>query len=182
VVCKSDVFIGTNEQNRQWTNWNGDVPFSAEEYFEPAHSAEDSPPDGLSQLVHVVARATSEQKHLKAIGSGWAFEDIAKSDAWVVSLKQLTRRLDYVIGAMGVALTDEWRQRQLDPAGSRRLVHVEAGMEIGALNDMLEAEGLAMRALGGRNGQSLAGALSTSTHGGDWEEPRSLTSFGPFTW
>ena len=36
---------------------------------------------------------------------------------------------------------------------------------------MLEAEGLAMGALGGRNGQSLAGALSTSTHGGDWKEP-----------
>lgn len=171
MVCKSDIFVGVNEQNKQWTNWNGDVPFSAEEYFEPAHGAEDAPPDGLLQLVHVVARATNEQKHLTALGSGWAFEDIAKSDAWVVKLNQLARRLDYVVGATGVALTDQWRQRQLDPAGSRRLVHVEAGIEIGALNDMLAADGLAMRALGGRNGQSLAGALSTSTHGGDWEEP-----------
>lgn len=172
MVCKSDDFVGANEQNKQWTNWNGSVPFTAEEYWKPAHSADDAPPDGLLQLVHVVARATNEEKHLKAIGSGWAFEDIAKSDAWVVSLRQLTRRLDYVVGATGAALTDEWRQRQVDTTtGTRRLVHVEAGIEIGALNDMLAADGLGMRALGGRNGQSLAGALSTSTHGGDWEEP-----------
>jgi hypothetical protein len=171
MVCKSDVFVGVNEHNKQWTNWNGDVLFSAEEYWEPAHSAANGPPDGLLSLVHVVARATKEQKHLKAIGSGWAFEDIAKSDAWVVSLSQLTRRLDYVIGPTGGALTDKWRQRQLDATGSRRLVHVEAGIEIGALSAMLAADGLAMRTLGGRNAQSLAGALSTSTHGGDWEEP-----------
>jgi len=69
MVCKSDVFVGVNEQNKQWTNWNGDVQFTAEEYFEPAHSGEEGPQDGLLQLVHTVARATNEQRHLKAIGS-----------------------------------------------------------------------------------------------------------------
>jgi hypothetical protein len=182
MVCRSGTFFGANEQNKQWTNWNGDVPFSAEEYFEPAHTAEDGLPDGLSQLVHVVVRATDEQRPLKAIGSGWAFEDIAKSDAWVVNLRQLTRKLEYVIGATSVALTDEWRQRQLDSAGSRRLIHVEAGIEVGALNEMLAAEGLAMRSLGGRNGQSIAGALSTSTHGGDWQSLHYQISFEPCTW
>lgn len=164
MVCKSNVFVGVNEQNKQWPNWNGDVTFTAEEYFEPAHSSKNGPSDGLLQLVHVVARATNEQKHLKAIGSGWASEDIAKSDAWVVSLRQLTRQLDYVIGATGTALTDTWRQRQLDPMDSRRLVHVEAGIEIGALSAMLAADGLAMRTLGGRNGQSIAAAIGKSYH------------------
>ena len=147
MICKSDDFVGVNEQNREWMNWNGDVIFSAEEYFEPAHITQDTPPDGLSQLVHVVARATNEQKALKAIGSGWALEDIAKSDAWVVNLCQLTRRLDYVIGATGISLTDEWRKRHLDVTGTRRLVHVEAGIEIGALNALLAADGLASERL-----------------------------------
>jgi hypothetical protein len=107
MVCKSNVFVGTNEQNKNWKNWSGDVSFSAEEYFEPAHTSPTGPPDGLRQLVHVVARATSENKRLKAIGSGWAFEDIAKSDSWVICLRQLTRRLDNVIGATGAALTGD---------------------------------------------------------------------------
>jgi len=169
MVCKSNVFVGANEQNKNWKNWNGDVLFSAEEYFEPAHTSQIGPPDGLQQLVHVVARATTENKRLKAIGSGWAFEDIAKSDSWVVCLKQLTRRLDNVIKATPSVLTVEWEQKQRN--SNARLVHVEAGIEIGALSEMLQNDGLAMPTLGGSNGQSLAGAISTSTHGGDWKEP-----------
>jgi hypothetical protein len=167
VVCASTTFDGLNEHDKHWSNWNGNTPFAAEEYFEPTHSADTGPPDGLSQLVHVVERATREDKGLKAIGSGWAFEDLAASDHWVVCLRRLTRELDYVVPA---GLTDAWRDRQ-DNAPRRPLVHVEAGIEIGALNTLLASRGLGMRALGGRNGQSVAGALSTSTHGGDWQEP-----------
>ena len=172
MVCKSNVFVGTNEHNKNWKNWSGDVLFSAEEYFEPAHTSPTGPPDGLLQLVHVVARATSENKRLKAIGSGWAFEDIAKSDSWVVSLRQLARRLDNVIGPTGAALTDEWKLIQGN-SGDVRLVHVEAGIEIGELSEILrdDPEHLALPTMGGSNGQSLAGAISTSTHGGDWQKP-----------
>ena len=168
MACKSDVFHGRNDPNKNWTNWNGDVPFSADEYFEPADTPGIEPPDGLKQLVHVVARATSEQKPLRAIGSGWAFEDIAKSDSWVVSLNQLKRRLHHVIPA---ALTDKWKQQQLNGAANTQLVHVEAGMKIIDLIELLEDAGLAMPTLGGANGQNIAGAISTSTHGGDWDQP-----------
>ena len=149
MACASTTFEGLNEHDKHWSNWNGNTPFVAEEYFEPADTAAAGPPDGLSQLVHVVARATKEGKGLKAIGSGWAFEDIAASDDWVVCLRRLTRELDYVVPA---ALTDTWRDRQTDDP-RRPLVHVEAGIEIGALNTLLASRGLGMRALGGRNGQ-----------------------------
>ena len=85
MVCKSPTFDGLNEQNSVWRNWNEDIEFTATEYFQPTHSAPDVA-DGLLQLTHVVARATEEGQSLRVIGSGWAFEDIAKSDAWVVSL------------------------------------------------------------------------------------------------
>jgi FAD/FMN-containing dehydrogenase len=170
MVCKSNAFVGTHEQTKNWKNWSGDVPFSAEEYFEPAHTSPTGPPDGLLQLVHVVARATGENKPLKAIGSGWAFEDLAKSDSWVVSLRQLMRRLDNVVGPTSSALTAGWRQKQLNVNESTRLVHVEAGIEIGELSQMLQDDGLALPTVGGSNGQSLAGAISTSTHGGDWQQ------------
>jgi FAD/FMN-containing dehydrogenase len=157
--CKSNVFAGAKESRKKWSNWNGDVAFKASEYFEP---------DGLTHLVHVVARATKEKRRLRAIGSGWAFEDIAASDAWVVSLKRLDRRLTHVVGPTTTALTPAWTSKQ---ASSGTLVHVEAGIEVGALNLLLAQAGLALPTLGGSNGQSLAGAISTSTHGGDWEQP-----------
>ena len=162
MVCKSNTFVGINDQNRNWSNWSGDVGFSASEFFEPVA------PDGLQHLVHVVARATSEGKALKAIGTGWAFEDIAKSDAWVVSLAKLARRLVNVVPA---ALTAAWGAKHNDPNGEARLVHVEAGIRLGTLSAMLDGLGLALPTLGGSCGQTLAGAISTSTHGGDWKQP-----------
>jgi hypothetical protein len=170
MVCRAGTFTGVNEQNKVWSNWSGDVQFTATEYWEPAHSAPEIN-DGLEQLVEVVARATEEDQSLHAIGSGWAFEDVAKSDDWVVSLRNLDRQLDYVLGNGGAALTDAWRGRQRDPNGARALVHVEAGIRIATLSELLDSQGLAMPTLGGANGQALAGVISTSTHGGDWQQP-----------
>jgi hypothetical protein len=174
MVCKAATFTGLNEQNRRWRNWNEDIQFQPTEYFEPAHSAPDVN-DGLLQLVHVVARATDEAQALHAVGSCWAFEDVAASSAWTVSLRQLDRELTFVVGDAGAALSDEWRTRQADAGANagagRRLVHTEAGIRIATLNERLTAQGLAMPVLGGANGQALAGVVSTSTHGGDWQQP-----------
>src|SRR4029077_5480563 len=51
------------------------------------------------------------------------------------------------------------------------LFHVEAGAKIADVNDLLAQRGLAMSTLGGANGQAIAGAISTGTHGGDVEVP-----------
>jgi len=169
MVCKAATFSGTNEHDKVWRNWNEDVQFTANEYFEPAHTAPDVN-DGLAQLVHVVARATDEGQSLHAIGSGWAFEDVAASDSWVVSLRRLDHSLGYVVDG-GAGLTDEWRTRQNNTTGTERLFHVEAGIRIATLCERLESQGLAMPTLGGANGQALAGVISTSTHGGDWQRP-----------
>jgi FAD/FMN-containing dehydrogenase len=170
MVCQAATFTGLNENDKRWSNWSEDVEFRASEYFEPSHSAPDVN-DGLQQLVHVVGRATAERHPLHAIGAGWSFEDVAASDEWVVSLRCLDRVLPYVTGPGGDALTDDWRQRQSDSKSATRLIHVEAGVRIATLCEQLDAQGLAMPTLGGANGQVLAGVVSTSTHGGDWQQP-----------
>jgi hypothetical protein len=43
-----------------------------------------------------------------------------------------------------VALTDDWKNVQNDDNSPIRLVHVETGIEIGALNDTRQDKGLAM--------------------------------------
>jgi D-arabinono-1,4-lactone oxidase/Protein of unknown function (DUF3892) len=174
MVCKSQNFVGVHNTNMPISNWNGDVQFTASQYWEPAHESPSEPPTGLANLVHAVAMATEQDKRLMTMGSTWAFENLIRSDDWEISLRQLTRQLFYVTGFAGQALTDSWRQLQFDRNGTRRLVHVEAGIEIGALSDLLmenPGEAWSMPVLGGANKQSLAGAISTSTHGGDWQQP-----------
>jgi FAD/FMN-containing dehydrogenase len=168
MVCKATNFEGPLEANKPLENWSGEVKFTASQYFEPAPGASTSPSSGLDSLVLAVSMATAQGRHITPMGSRWSFENMVQTDDWAVSLAQLDRRLDHVIGADGTALTDAWRQRQLDAASTRRLLHVEAGIEVGALSEMLDAnpgEPWALPTLGGANGQSLAGVISTSTHG-----------------
>jgi hypothetical protein len=71
------------------------------------------------------------------------------------------------------ALNDTWRTRSTTgdpPPGDqepRPLVCVEAGIRLRALNLALDDRGLAMISPGGSQGQTVAGATSTSAHGGD---------------
>jgi len=71
------------------------------------------------------------------------------------------------------------RATAVDPAGKRRpgaaeiLFHVEAGITMADLQQLLDHQSprLAIRASGGSPGATLAGALSTSTHGGEFAWP-----------
>ena len=89
----------------------------------------------------------------------------------MVSLANLNRELFDVIDTRNGALTDDWLTRQASPTSKTCLAHFEAGIRIADLCEQLDKEGLAMATLGGSNGQSLAGALSTGTHGGEWQHP-----------
>lgn len=175
MVCKANTFSGVNNQNVTWPNWSGRVNFHADQVFAPFGGA-----TALSNLVLVAANATAQGKGLHPIGSGWAFADLAGTDSWTVKVDNFRSALTYVVGqiatqlvpgTVGAGLTDAWRQKQNNANAATQLVHVEAGMEVGDLTDILANLGLALPVLGGANGQSVAGAFTTSTHGGDWDQP-----------
>lgn len=169
MACSASSFGGVHDRNRTVTNWSGEVSVQAADYWEPEHSSATAT-DGLPRLVHAVEKASAANQEIHAIGAGWAFEDLAMTTGAVISLRKLDRFLDYVVGT-GAALTDGWRAKQSDPKSANVLVHVEAGIRIAKLSEDLEARGLALPTLGGANGQAFAGAMSTSTHGGDWQQP-----------
>ena len=163
MVCRAGVnYAGSDKNAPTWKNWSGDVTFS------PATLRV---PHDLASLVEAVADATDKGQSLHVIGNYWAFEDCGKDDTVMVSLAKLNKKLDDVLDVDKKALTDGWIDKQNNLAGSRYLVHVEAGIRLADLFDVLDPLGLAMPTLGGSNGQSLAGAISTSTHGGDWQQP-----------
>ena len=69
---------------------------------------------------------------------------------------------------------DEIRARdQTGLSGSQILFHVEAGITMADLQQMLDHQNprLALRATGGSPGATLAGVLSTATHGGEFKWP-----------
>ncbi len=157
MTCEPEEYSGLFEEQHPWQNWLGDLRQVLEGYWEP---------DGLHDLVHIVAKASRLGKRVRPLGSGWSFEDLILSEDWVVNLDRLRRPLDVLEDATHPSLGIE---------EARRLVHFEAGIKIYELNEALAnlERPLALPTMGGSGGQALAGAINTSTHGGDIEQ-------GPF--
>jgi hypothetical protein len=119
-------------------------------------------PGTLEELVMLVQRAEAEHTTVRAVGAGHAWSDIALTDGHLV----LPERL----GGALLPLDDGALRPQ---AAGVRLVRVRAGTHLSQLNAELDAAGLALKNMGGYDAQTLAGVLSTSTHG-------SGLRFGPF--
>jgi hypothetical protein len=110
-------------------------------------------PVSLPGLVAVVREAEAVQQQVHAFGSRWSFSDCALTGGRVVDTRALYRPLQTVQAAL--------RSQQAP------LFHVEAGIQIRNLYAALDRLGLALETMGGASGQTLAGAISTGTHGGD---------------
>jgi FAD-linked oxidoreductase len=93
----------------------------------------------------VVARAACDGRTVKAIGAAHSFTSAAMTDGTLVSLDRMR----------GLVSVDAER-------GEAR---VRAGTRLADLSEMLDAHGLALPNLGDINVQSVAGAVSTATHG-----------------
>jgi len=119
-----------------WTNWAGD------QRCEPATVER---PAAVGEVVGAVERAVAAGRCVRVAGSGHSFTGAALTDGALLSLDRMGALLD------------------ADPATG--LVRVEAGITLHALSQALAEHGLAMPNLGDIDEQSIAGAISTATHG-----------------
>ena len=96
-----------------------------------------------------VAEAVARAGKVRVAGAGHSFTGAALTDGTLLSLDRMGRLLD------------------ADPASG--LARVEAGISLHRLSRELHFHGLALPNLGDIDAQSLAGAISTGTHGtGAW--------------
>jgi hypothetical protein len=145
-------------------------PFTAGAQYEP----QDKP-----ELVAAVVASTRSGRSLRALGSNWSLSAAGVADDVVD-----TSALQMFLGQPyppGVAPLDPNRIRDAgsdflakacagDPrAAGRHYVHVEAGIKIKDLLADLGSCGLAIPTMGDGAGQSLIGALSTASHGADFQ-------------
>jgi L-gulono-1,4-lactone dehydrogenase len=110
-------------------------------------------PGTLAELVELLRNAGQGDcaVPLKAVGSGHSFSDVATTPGYLVETHQLHRILPLDTGVLK------------DPSAPR--IEVEAGVRVKALNQELDRRGLALENMGAFDGQTIAGAISTGTHG-----------------
>lgn len=119
-----------------WSNWAGNQQSIATAILRPTTL------DGVTEAVR---DAASAGERIRVVGSGHSFTPIAVADG---------RRLELTTLATDVRVDRE-----------QRLVTVPAGMTLRALNALLATHGLALPNLGDIDAQTVAGAISTGTHG-----------------
>jgi hypothetical protein len=116
-------------------------------------------PTTLEQLSAVVREAESDECTVRAVGSGHSWSDVALTDGVLVHPVGLTEPLDLETDLLRAGIVDAYAKDRLT------LVRVQAGMTIAKLNAHLQSLQLALPNMGGFDGQTVAGVISTSTHG-----------------
>lgn len=125
--------------------------------IEPARIYE---PRSIDEVVAIVRAAEAAGVTARAVGSGHSWSDVALTDGYLMKTTGLAR----VPAPEPDFLAPAWE--------GRSLVRAEGGIRLEQLNAWLDANGLGLLQMGGYDKQTLAGVISTSTHG-------SGTAFGP---
>jgi len=119
-----------------WKNWAGNQQSKPVRIERPASE---------SEVVEIIRQAVLNKQRVKVVGSGHSFTGIAVPEEVMIDLTRLNQ------------------VRSVDHSGG--LITVQAGIVLSDLNAHLELHQLSMPNLGDVTYQTLAGALSTSTHG-----------------
>jgi FAD-linked oxidoreductase len=120
----------------RWTNWAGTATADPQRVHTPRSVAE---------IAEVVTGVAVDGRRVRARGSGHSFTPIAVAESDAIDLTRWT----------GIASVDAEAHR----------VTVRSGTPLRQLNAELDTLGLAMTNLGDIDAQTIAGAVSTGTHG-----------------
>lgn len=120
----------------EWRNWAGDEGCRPRAIVHPG---------SIEEIAAAVGRAAREGLHVRVAGAGHSFSDIACTDGLLI-----------VLDGFGSVM---------DVDSESGLMRVQGGITIAQLNTCLAEHGLALENLGDIDVQSIAGAISTATHG-----------------
>lgn len=127
---------GKRAATGEWVNWAGDQSCRPARIVRPASRGE---------LAEAIAAGAAAGQKVRVAGSGHSFTEAALTEGTMVDLGALSGVID------------------ADPGSG--LVKVGGGTVLADLNEELAGLGLAMENLGDIDHQTIAGAISTGTHG-----------------
>lgn len=157
-----DQFL-TRRPAGPWTNHHGTVTVAATAFWQIVNENQSTPSmagmkASAERLQRLIQHATAQGARLRPIGSRWSFSEVSAPDkGWALETQRLNYR--FPVGP-----------NSLDPACKGTpadLYFVQAGTSVAEINADLEGESppRALRTSGASNGQTIAGALGTGTHG-----------------
>jgi len=124
------------EARARWTNWGGTYGCNPTRVESPASEDE---------IAEIVRAAAARGERVKVVGSGHSFTDIGCTDGTMIKLDRYDKVLEVDREAASIT--------------------AQAGITILQLSDALSHFGLAMENMGDVGYQTIAGAISTATHG-----------------
>lgn len=123
-------------KNYRFSNWARNVKARPEAYFLP---------ENTDDVKAIVQRALAEGRKVRAVGAGHSWSAVAATNHFMVSLDKMNRLV------------------HINPDTLQ--VTVQGGMRLKYLHRLLYEQDMAMQNIGSISEQSIAGAISTGTHG-----------------
>jgi FAD-linked oxidoreductase len=121
---------------KHWSNWAGNVKSRPQQVAMPR---------SVDEVIQLVVACQKAGTRIRVVGSGHSFTRLVQTEECLLSL-------DHLQGIISV-----------DPL--QQTVEVWAGTKLKTLGQLLHQEGYSQENLGDINVQSIAGAVSTGTHG-----------------
>jgi FAD/FMN-containing dehydrogenase len=152
--CGAGLYPGPvlSTPSSPWRNWGKTQEVYAQQVLRPST---------LEELQRNVKEAFASSQRLRAVATGLSFSDILQAEDTLLEVTGLMG----CDGAVLLPLEEElWKPRPLYPPPAP-LVRIVCGARIRHLNASLACAGLGFENLGGYDGQTMIGSISTSTHG-----------------
>jgi hypothetical protein len=105
----------------------------------------------LADVIELVQRAEEDGTTVRAIGSRHSWSDVELGGGYVLRPQKLSG-----------ALPLDHARASVDTS---RLLRIQGGTRVREVNELLDRRGLALANMGGYDGQTFAGVMSTATHG-----------------
>lgn len=112
-------------------------------------------PTEVKQIQEIVRLAEQDGTRVRAVGSGHSFSDVAIENGFLLNIKKMNKL--FRISREGLSKAYQKKHEQL--------IYAQAGITIQRLNKQLDKLDLCIENMGAVDEQTLAGAISTGTHG-----------------
>jgi D-arabinono-1,4-lactone oxidase len=171
-----EVPLSNTGMHKTWKNQIANQVVEPLYYFKP-NSLITTINGDPNSVVGILQRSLLTGNKVKAAGSGHSYSDVATTPDFFVDTHALNAPSDAskpIYGQLSQSslkagslnlVTQNISWPNYDPENNHALFETEAGIKICDLNNVLCARGVGLMNMGGYDGQTIMGAISTSTHG-----------------
>ncbi len=147
------------KDKKTWINKHLNVQQRTDKYFDvwnpTTGKAADRFKETISALSSILSDCIKDEQTLRAIGGGWSLSRAMVTNGRLINTKPLNNILSLSSNNVSSSYAGD----------SKNLFYVQCGASVQEVNRYLKDKGYSLKTTGASNGQTIAGAVSTGTHG-----------------